>query len=91
MLAVFAGLLTGLVYAAASYPLALTPVVVLPIYTAASVLPQRRARWLLAGGRRHRFVDHDAGSWPDRSGGACPDGECLVAGQLCREPAGLHG
>ena len=48
MLAVFAGLLAGLVYAAASYPLALTPVVVLPIYTAASVLPQRRARWLLA-------------------------------------------
>ena len=49
VLAVVVGLLTGVVYAAASYPLALTPVVVLSIYTAAAVLPQRRARWLLAG------------------------------------------
>lgn len=47
--AVVAGLLSGIAYAAASYPLALTPVVVLPVYTAAAVLPQRRARWLLAG------------------------------------------
>jgi signal transduction histidine kinase len=47
--AVVAGLLSGFLYAAANYPLALTPVVVLPIYTAAVVLPHRRARWLLAG------------------------------------------
>src|SRR4051812_14043080 len=49
VVAVVAGLLSGLVYAAASYPLALTPVVVLPVYTAAAVLPERGARWLLAG------------------------------------------
>ena len=36
-------------YAAAQYPVALTPVALLSIYTAASVLPQRRARLLLAG------------------------------------------
>ena len=35
-------------YAAAQYPLALTPVVLLPVYTAAAVLPPRRGRWLLA-------------------------------------------
>jgi signal transduction histidine kinase len=49
VVAVVAGLLSGVVYAAAGYPLALTPVVVLPVYTAAAMLPQRRARWLLAG------------------------------------------
>src|SRR4051812_13538470 len=47
--AVVGGLATGLVYAAAQYPVALTPVVLLSIYTAASVLPQRRARLVLAG------------------------------------------
>src|SRR4051812_11992153 len=47
--AVVGGLAAGLVYAAAQYPVALTPVVLLSIYTAASVLPQRRARLVLAG------------------------------------------
>ena len=49
VIAVAGGLVAGLVYAAAQYPVALTPVVLLSIYTAASVLPQRRARLLLAG------------------------------------------
>src|SRR4051794_21160338 len=43
------GLLTGFVYAAAGYPSALTPIILLSIYTAAAVLPQRRARQVLAG------------------------------------------
>jgi signal transduction histidine kinase len=47
VVAVFTGLLTGVAYAAADYPVALTPVVLLSIYSAAAVLPQRRARWLL--------------------------------------------
>ena len=47
--AVFGGLLAGVVFAAAQYPVALTPVVLLPVYTAAAVLPQRRARLVLAG------------------------------------------
>jgi len=49
VIAVLGGLAAGLVYAAAQYPVALTPVALLSIYTAASVLPQRRARLLLAG------------------------------------------
>jgi signal transduction histidine kinase len=49
VIAVFAGLLAGLAYAAADYPAALTPVALVSIYTAAVVLPQRRARWVLAG------------------------------------------
>ena len=48
VVAVFAGLVTGVVVAAAQYPVALTPVVLLSIYTAAAVLPQRQARLLLA-------------------------------------------
>ena len=49
VLAVFGGLVAGLVYAIAGYPPALTPVVLLSIYTAGAVLPARHARWLLAG------------------------------------------
>ena len=49
VLAVFGGLLTGAGYALANYPPALSPVALLSIYTAAAVLPARRARWLLAG------------------------------------------
>ena len=48
VVAVFAGLVTGVVFAAAQYPVALTPVVLLSIFTAAAVLPQRQARLLLA-------------------------------------------
>ena len=48
VVAVFGGLAAGLAYAAAQYPVALTPVVLLSIYTAAAVLPPRRARLLLA-------------------------------------------
>ena len=49
VLAVFGGLGVGVAYAAAQYPVALTPVVLLSIYTAAAVLTPRRARLLLAG------------------------------------------
>ncbi len=42
------GLGVGLVFASAQYPNALTPIVLLSIYTAAAVLPPRRARLLLA-------------------------------------------
>ena len=49
VLALLVGLTSGVVYAGANYPEALTPIVVLPIYTAAAVLPQRHARRLLAG------------------------------------------
>jgi signal transduction histidine kinase len=45
--AVIVGLLIAILYAAADYPDALTPVVVLPIYTAAAVLPQRSGRVVL--------------------------------------------
>jgi signal transduction histidine kinase len=47
--AVYGGLVVGIAYAAANYPAALTPIVVLPVYTAASVRPQREARRLLIG------------------------------------------
>jgi signal transduction histidine kinase len=47
--AVFVGLVAGVAYAGAGYPPALTPVALLSIYTAAAVLPARRARRLLAG------------------------------------------
>ena len=43
------GLLSGFLYAAAGYPVALTPIALLSIYTAAAVLPQRRARLVLGG------------------------------------------
>ena len=48
LVAVFTGLVSGLAYAAAQYPVALTPIVLLSIYTAAAVLAPRRARLLLA-------------------------------------------
>ena len=48
VVAVFGGLAAGVAYAAAQYPLALTPVVLLSIYTAAAMLPPRRARLVLA-------------------------------------------
>ena len=48
VVAVFGGLAAGVTYAAAQYPVALTPVVLLLIYTAAAMLPQRPARVLLA-------------------------------------------
>jgi signal transduction histidine kinase len=46
--AVAVGLAAGLVYAAAGYPVALTPVALMSVYTAAGVLPRRPARVLLA-------------------------------------------
>jgi signal transduction histidine kinase len=49
VVAVFGGLAAGVAFAAAQYPVALTPVVLLSIYTAAAVLTPRRARVLLAG------------------------------------------
>ena len=48
VVAVFSGLAAGVAYAAAQYPVALTPVVLMSIYTAAAVLAPRRARLLLA-------------------------------------------
>jgi signal transduction histidine kinase len=45
--AVLAGLMAGLLFAAAQYPTALSPVVLLSVYWAGSVLPQRRSRLLL--------------------------------------------
>ena len=47
--AVVDGLVAGVAFAAAGYPVALTPLGLLPIYTAASVFPPPRARLLLAG------------------------------------------
>ena len=49
VVAVFGGLLAGVAFAAGRYPPALTPVALLPVYTAASVLAPRPARFLLAG------------------------------------------
>ena len=43
------GVFAGVVYAAAHYPPALTPVVLLSVYSAAARLPQREARAVLAG------------------------------------------
>ena len=48
--AVVAGLLAGLAFAGLQYPLVLTPVALLPVYTAASLLPRRRARQVLVFG-----------------------------------------
>lgn len=48
--AAMAALLAGVVYAAAQYPVALTPIALLPMYTAATVLPPRQGRALLATG-----------------------------------------
>ena len=47
--AAVAGLAAALAFSAAQYPVALTPVTLLPLYTAASVLSAPRARILLAG------------------------------------------
>jgi signal transduction histidine kinase len=49
VVAVFGGCAAGVAFAAAQYPVALTPVVLLSVYTAAAVLTPRRARLLLAG------------------------------------------
>lgn len=46
--ALLGGLGVGFAYAAAQYPVALTPIVLLSLYTVAAVLPPRRARLLLA-------------------------------------------
>ena len=46
--ALLGGLGVGLVYAAAQYPIALTPIALLSVYTVAAVLPARPARLLLA-------------------------------------------
>ena len=48
--AVVAGLLAGVAYAGLQYPVALTPVVLLPVYSAGSLLPARRARQVLVFG-----------------------------------------
>jgi signal transduction histidine kinase len=45
--AVVAGIVAGFAYAVLQYPVALTPVVLLPVYTAGSLLPARRARQVL--------------------------------------------
>jgi signal transduction histidine kinase len=42
-------LLAGVAYAGLDYPLALTPLALLPVYSAAAELPPRRARLVLAG------------------------------------------
>jgi signal transduction histidine kinase len=47
--AVFGGLVAGVAFAAAQYPVALTPVALLSVYTAADILPPRQARALLGG------------------------------------------
>jgi signal transduction histidine kinase len=49
VVAVVAGLLAGVAYAAAGYQPALTPVVLLSVYTAGSVLPHRQGVALLMG------------------------------------------
>jgi signal transduction histidine kinase len=48
LVALLGGLGLGLVYAAAQYPIALTPIVLLSVYTVAAVLPAQQARLLLA-------------------------------------------
>ena len=47
--AAIGGVFAGVVYAAANYPPALTPIVLLSVYSAAARLPQRAARAVLAG------------------------------------------
>ncbi|MGH9280935.1 MAG: sensor histidine kinase [Acidimicrobiales bacterium] len=47
--AVFLGVIAGVVYAAAQYPPALTPIVLLSVYTAGDVLPGRRSRIVVVG------------------------------------------
>lgn len=47
--AVALSLASGLVYSAANYPPALVPVVLLTVYSAATALPERPSRWVLAG------------------------------------------
>ena len=64
VVAVFGGLAAGVAYAAAQYPVALTPVVLLSIYTAAAVLPQRPARVLLAAAVVLGVVGATAGPGP---------------------------
>ena len=90
VVAVFGGLAAGVAYAAAQYPVALTPVVLLSIYTAAAVLPPRRARLLLAGAvvLGHRRCDGEPGA--DRCRGAGADRVGLVARQLRRQPSQVH-
>ncbi|MDQ4068198.1 MAG: histidine kinase [Actinomycetota bacterium] len=46
--AVAAGLGAGVAYSAANYPVALNPAPLLALYTAGSVLSERKSRWLLA-------------------------------------------
>jgi signal transduction histidine kinase len=48
--AVVGGLLAGVAYAGLQYPVALTPVVLLPVYSAGSSLPAPRARQVLVFG-----------------------------------------
>jgi signal transduction histidine kinase len=48
VVAVIGGLVAGVAFAAAQYPPALTPVVLLPVYTAASTLSPRPSRVVLA-------------------------------------------
>lgn len=67
-LAVGLGLLSGFVFAVAQYPRALTPVVLLSIYTAAAVLAPRRARWVLAGAVVLGVIGATAGPGPTDAG-----------------------
>ena len=68
VVAVFGGLVTGLAFAAAQYPVALTPVVLLSIYTAAAVLEPRQARLLLAAAVVFGVVGATASPGPTDAG-----------------------
>ena len=72
--AVAGGLLVAVVYALANYPRALTPIVLLSIFTSGATLPTRRARALLGGAVILGLLQTSLG--PDLRISACPRSSC---------------
>ena len=68
VVAVFGGLAAGVVFAAAQYPMALTPVALLSIYSAAATLPAKQARLLLAGAVVLGIIGTSASPGPTNTG-----------------------
>ena len=66
--AVFGGLVAGVAFAAAHYPMALTPVALLSIYTAAATLAPKQARLLLAGAVVLGIIGTTASPGPTNTG-----------------------
>jgi signal transduction histidine kinase len=68
VVAVFGGLAAGVAFAAAQYPLALTPVALLSIYSAAATLPVKQARLVLAGAVVLGIIGTSASPGPTNTG-----------------------